>query len=54
MNSLADSATSLIQPNNDLAPHINLVIQEIRLPRTILCMLIGAILALWRSNAGLA
>ena len=44
--SLADSAASLLQPNNDLAPHINLVIQEIRLPRTILCMLIGAILAL--------
>jgi len=43
---IADSALSLFNPSNDLAPHINLVIQEIRLPRTILCMLIGAILAL--------
>lgn len=44
--SLSDSAASLFIPNNELAPHINLVIQEIRLPRTILCMVIGAILAL--------
>ena len=44
--SLSDSAASLFNPNNELAPHINLVIQEIRLPRTILCMVIGAVLAL--------
>ncbi|MGR5094149.1 FecCD family ABC transporter permease [Vibrio maritimus] len=41
-----DSVTSLTTRSNDLAPHINLVIQDIRLPRTILCMLIGAILAI--------
>lgn len=38
-----DSVTSLTTRSNDLAPHINLVIQDIRLPRTVLCMLIGAI-----------
>lgn len=42
----SDSVISLFRSSNDLAPHINLVIQEIRLPRTILCMLIGAILAI--------
>jgi len=41
-----DSVTSLTKRSNDLAPHINLVIQDIRLPRTVLCMLIGAILAI--------
>ncbi|WP_159650830.1 FecCD family ABC transporter permease [Vibrio atypicus] len=41
-----DSVQSLIFRSNDLAPHINLVIHEIRFPRTILCMLVGAILAI--------
>ncbi len=30
----------------EIAPHIQMVIQEIRLPRTLLCILVGAILAL--------
>ncbi|TFH93341.1 FecCD family ABC transporter permease [Vibrio ouci] len=40
-----DSVQSLILQSDQLAPHINLVIHEIRFPRTILCMLVGAILA---------
>ncbi|MFW7525395.1 FecCD family ABC transporter permease [Vibrio ostreicida] len=44
--SITDSIYSLIVQSNQLAPHINLVIQDIRLPRTLLCMLVGAILAL--------
>ncbi|MDA0150567.1 FecCD family ABC transporter permease [Vibrio sp. LaRot3] len=43
--SFIDSLTSLFTTNNQLAPHINLVIHEIRFPRTVLCMLVGAILA---------
>ncbi|WP_061034484.1 MULTISPECIES: FecCD family ABC transporter permease [Vibrio] len=44
--SFADSLRSLSGAGSDLAPHIQLVINEIRLPRTILCMFIGAILAI--------
>ena len=44
--SFTDSLRSLTGPGSDLAPHIQLVINEIRLPRTILCMFIGAILAI--------
>ncbi|EEX94318.1 hemin ABC transporter permease [Vibrio orientalis CIP 102891 = ATCC 33934] len=40
-----DSVQSLVLRSEQLAPHINLVIHEIRFPRTILCMLVGAILA---------
>lgn len=40
------SIQSLILRSDQLAPHINLVIHEIRFPRTILCMLVGAILAI--------
>lgn len=43
--STSDTLSSLFQLGN-LAPHIDVVIREIRLPRTLLCMLIGAILAL--------
>ncbi|HHG3065039.1 TPA: FecCD family ABC transporter permease [Vibrio parahaemolyticus] len=41
-----DSLRGLIGAHSELAPHIQLVINEIRLPRTILCMFIGAILAI--------
>lgn len=41
-----NSVQSLLLQSNQLAPHINLVIHEIRFPRTLLCMLVGAILAL--------
>ncbi|HHC6704008.1 TPA: FecCD family ABC transporter permease [Vibrio parahaemolyticus] len=44
--SFTDSLRGLIGANSELAPHIQLVINEIRLPRTILCMFIGAILAI--------
>ncbi|MDK9782737.1 iron ABC transporter permease [Vibrio sp. B172a] len=44
--SFTDSLRSLTGASSDLAPHIQLVINEIRLPRTILCMFIGAILAI--------
>ncbi|HHF3123011.1 TPA: FecCD family ABC transporter permease [Vibrio diabolicus] len=44
--SFTDSLRSLTGGSSDLAPHIQLVINEIRLPRTILCMFIGAILAI--------
>ncbi|KOO15346.1 iron ABC transporter permease [Vibrio xuii] len=40
-----DSVQSLVLQSDQLAPHINLVIHEIRFPRTVLCMLVGAILA---------
>lgn len=43
--SASDTLSSLFQLGN-LEPHIDVVIREIRLPRTLLCMLIGAILAL--------
>ncbi|MBE3757714.1 iron ABC transporter permease [Vibrio parahaemolyticus] len=44
--SFTDSLRGLIGAHSELAPHIPLVINEIRLPRTILCMFIGAILAI--------
>ncbi|EIY8170780.1 iron ABC transporter permease [Vibrio parahaemolyticus] len=44
--SFTDSLRGLISAHSELAPHIQLVINEIRLPRTILCMFIGAILAI--------
>lgn len=44
--SFSDSLRGLTGAGSDLAPHIQLVINEIRLPRTILCMFIGAILAI--------
>ncbi|AYF22538.1 FecCD family ABC transporter permease [Vibrio parahaemolyticus] len=44
--SFTDSLRGLIGAHPELAPHIQLVINEIRLPRTILCMFIGAILAI--------
>ncbi|EGQ8003515.1 FecCD family ABC transporter permease [Vibrio parahaemolyticus] len=44
--SFTDSLRGLIGAHSELAPHIQLVISEIRLPRTILCMFIGAILAI--------
>ncbi|TOD69854.1 FecCD family ABC transporter permease [Vibrio parahaemolyticus] len=44
--SFTDSLRGLIGAHSELAPHIQLVINEIRLPRTILCMFIGAILAI--------
>ncbi|EHH2452183.1 iron ABC transporter permease [Vibrio parahaemolyticus] len=44
--SFTDSLCGLIGAHSELAPHIQLVINEIRLPRTILCMFIGAILAI--------
>ncbi|HAS6346733.1 TPA: iron chelate uptake ABC transporter family permease subunit [Vibrio vulnificus] len=43
--SATDTLASLFQ-FGELAPHIDVVIREIRLPRTLLCMFIGAILAL--------
>ncbi|OEB51223.1 iron ABC transporter permease [Vibrio parahaemolyticus] len=44
--SFTDSLRGLVGAHSELAPHIQLVINEIRLPRTILCMFIGAILAI--------
>ncbi|HCG5526946.1 TPA: iron ABC transporter permease [Vibrio parahaemolyticus] len=44
--SFTDSLRGLIGAHSEQAPHIQLVINEIRLPRTILCMFIGAILAI--------
>ncbi|MDX1256263.1 FecCD family ABC transporter permease [Vibrio parahaemolyticus] len=44
--SFTDSLRGLIGAHSELAPHIQLVVNEIRLPRTILCMFIGAILAI--------
>ncbi|WP_025505482.1 FecCD family ABC transporter permease [Vibrio parahaemolyticus] len=44
--SFTDSLRGLIGAHSELAPHIQLVINEIRLPRTMLCMFIGAILAI--------
>ncbi|EGR2911702.1 iron ABC transporter permease [Vibrio parahaemolyticus] len=44
--SFTDSLRGLIGAHSELAPHIQLIISEIRLPRTILCMFIGAILAI--------
>ncbi|HBC3520991.1 TPA: FecCD family ABC transporter permease [Vibrio parahaemolyticus] len=44
--SFTDSLRGLVGAHSELAPHIQLVINEIRLPRTISCMFIGAILAI--------
>lgn len=44
--SFRDSLSSLLLQSDDIAKHINLVVHEIRFPRTLLCMLVGAILAL--------
>jgi len=44
--SFTQSLQSLVFRSEQLAPHINLVIHDIRVPRTLLCMLVGAILAL--------
>ena len=41
-----DSIQSLLLRSDTVAPHINLVVNEIRFPRTVLCMLVGAILAI--------
>ncbi|MBN8112869.1 FecCD family ABC transporter permease [Vibrio vulnificus] len=43
--SATETLASLFQLGQ-VAPHIDVVIREIRLPRTLLCMLVGAILAL--------
>lgn len=43
--SLSDSFKGLTPWASDLPNHIQMVIHQIRLPRTLLCMLIGAILA---------
>ncbi|ENM5814174.1 iron ABC transporter permease [Vibrio mimicus] len=43
---IADSIHSLLFRSEQLAKSIHLVIHDIRLPRTLLCLLIGAILAL--------
>lgn len=43
---LWQSVQSLLFHSEQLAPHINLVVHDIRLPRTLLCMLVGAILAI--------
>ena len=44
--SVADSFKGLTPWANELPTHIQLVIHQIRLPRTILCMVVGAILAI--------
>lgn len=44
--SFSDSLHSLLLRSDTIANHINLVIHEIRFPRTLLCLLVGAILAL--------
>ncbi len=42
---LGESLGALL-PDSSLAPHLQLVVQEIRLPRTLLCIAIGGILGL--------
>ncbi|MDF2155147.1 iron ABC transporter permease [Vibrio sp. CAU 1672] len=44
--SFGDSLHSLFNPTRELAPHVSLIIHEIRLPRTLLCLIVGAILAI--------
>ncbi len=44
--SMRDSITSLWPTSTHLAQHIDMVVREIRLPRTLLCLTVGAILAL--------
>lgn len=43
---ITDSIQSLLFRSDQLASAVNLVIHDIRLPRTLLCLLVGAILAL--------
>ncbi|CAM3860432.1 FecCD family ABC transporter permease [Vibrio aquimaris] len=44
--SFMDSLMSVATHSNQLPDHIHMVIHEIRLPRTLLCILVGAILAI--------
>lgn len=44
--SFSDSLKSLLLSSSDVANHVQMVIHQIRFPRTVLCMLVGAILAL--------
>ncbi|GLT18745.1 hemin ABC transporter permease [Vibrio zhanjiangensis] len=44
--SFKDSVVSIFADSNQLPTQINLVIHEIRLPRTLLCIVVGAILAI--------
>lgn len=44
--SVSDSLKSLLLNSTDVASHIQIVIHQVRFPRTVLCMLVGAILAL--------
>ncbi|MCG7489819.1 iron ABC transporter permease [Vibrio sp. Of14-4] len=44
--SFMDSLMSVATYSNQLPDHIHMVIHEIRLPRTLLCILVGAILAI--------
>ena len=44
--SFSDSLIALTTRSNELAPHIPLVVNDIRLPRTLLCLVVGAILAI--------
>ncbi|WGY45441.1 iron ABC transporter permease [Vibrio sp. ABG19] len=44
--SVSDSLKSLLLSSSDVANHVQMVIHQIRFPRTVLCMLVGAILAL--------
>lgn len=46
MNISANDTFHSLLNLGDLPAHIDIVIREIRLPRTLLCMLVGAILAL--------
>ncbi len=43
--SFLDSLNALLNPSAALSPHIEMIIHQIRLPRTLLCMLVGATLA---------
>ncbi|MDO6705454.1 iron ABC transporter permease [Photobacterium sp. 1_MG-2023] len=43
---VADVLWALLPGKGTVAPHIELIIQQVRLPRTLLCIAIGAILAL--------
>ncbi|WP_425425324.1 FecCD family ABC transporter permease [Vibrio sonorensis] len=44
--SFSQSLQSLVFKSEEIASHINMVIHEIRFPRTLLCILVGAILAI--------
>jgi iron complex transport system permease protein len=43
---LVDSFSSLLPGTRNIPAHIDLIIHQVRLPRTLLCMLVGAILAI--------